>query len=474
MSRLNHNLTRHRVIDPIEYNSNTELISSKEYTRKTTGESYRVINLIPQSDRDGLKTDELNPSSLAVYRSVIIRNNHLLSVAPPKRISTQKFIEKYSLGRRNGEVGGGSDGGHVGTIYVNEIIEGTMINLFFDSKIGDWEIATKSAVGGNYCYFRTQYPEIGVNCIEMTFRNMFLEACIPNHDDRPEIGFGDWTSYLDRDLVYSFVLQHPLNHIVGWIDSPKVYLVSVFRKHANKKPIEKKEKEEILVSRMTLEENVEEEMEEIENVIEYISPLEYESWEMFSHIPIYFPKWIPFQGNDEGNGNEYYSELMHGMSNRGFAYPGVMITELTTGDRCRIDNPEYLRALEVRGNHPNMQYHYLDMLKKNGIAEFLAYFPMYYDIFSRFYMQLSIFVHNVHQAYVDRYILKVVVEGCVPKKYAPHVWRLHHQVYLPRVMETGRGMVVGHTIGRFVVRNEIVWEYIMGLKVSEIMIYLNM
>ena len=49
-----------------------------------------------------------------------------------------------------------------------------MVNLFYDSRIRKWEIATKGAIGGNYWYYRNSYD--GDNKSQLTFRQMFLES----------------------------------------------------------------------------------------------------------------------------------------------------------------------------------------------------------------------------------------------------------------------------------------------------------
>ena len=61
---------------------------------------------------------------------------------------------------------------------INEIIEGTMINLFYSSneKGGAWEIATKSTVGGNVVFYAPKNPKDTVEIRDKdTFRNMFFE-----------------------------------------------------------------------------------------------------------------------------------------------------------------------------------------------------------------------------------------------------------------------------------------------------------
>jgi hypothetical protein len=249
-------------------------------------------------------------------------------------------------------------------------------------------------------------------------------------------GLKPWLKTLDRNMVYSFVLQHPLNHIVGWVPAPKLWLVAVYK-------------------RVVVDGGV---------AFEYVSPLEYESWPVFGGgcVAVHFPKWYPFHG-----GNTGYAELEALVAGMPMDVPGVMVTHLGSGDRCRIDHPKYMEALAVRGNHPNLQYHYLTMLKgmgNAGVDEFLEYFPWYEGVFQRFYWQLVEFVRGVHQAYVDRYIRRIAVEGEVSKRYAPHIWRLHNQVYLP-------GVDVGQKV---VIRKEVVWGYVWGLEVKELMAYLNM
>jgi hypothetical protein len=384
------------------------------------------------------------------YRSVIARGTApaltVLSMGPPKGLEMRDFFEKYPVGPCQST---GSDFEDGLGLYVNEIIEGTMINLFFDPLVGKWEIATKGAVGGNYWYLRTQYPAVGLEGVQYTFRRMFLEACGVSGgaegvlQDIPFLN-EDSDSELDRGLVYSFVLQHPLNHIVCLIDTPAVYLVAVYRKWGS-----------LSFNETAGGANVGE-----WGRMEYISPLEYESMFEKRGTAIRFPKWIPFHGN-----RPYaYRNLVSWVEEGGYGFPGVMITHLASGDRCRVDNPDYLKAVAVRGNHPNLQYHYLTLLKDHpGVSEFLEYFPWYEGVFQRFYLQLVEFVRGVHQAYVDRYVQRIVAKGEVSKRYAPHIWRLHNQVYLP-------GVAVGQKV---VIRKEVVWGYVWGLEVKELMAYLN-
>ena len=127
----------------------------------------------------------LSDYSLGIYRSVVYKGEKLVCFSPPNSIPQPMFLEQHP------------------THTMEEFVEGTMVNAFFDTK---WVLCTKSSVGAN-CRFHDTAP---------TFRQMFLEAC-PNLD------------LLNPDYVYSFVLKHPRNRIVELVTTPQVYLVAMYR-----------------------------------------------------------------------------------------------------------------------------------------------------------------------------------------------------------------------------------------------------
>lgn len=127
----------------------------------------------------------LTDYSLGIYRSVVYKGTKLVCFSPPNSVPYPLFVEHHPA--------------HT----MEEFVEGTMVNAFYDTK---WVLCTKSSVGAN-CRFHDSAP---------TFREMFLEA-FPNLD------------LLNPEYVYSFVLKHPLNRIVEHVLTPQVYLVAVYR-----------------------------------------------------------------------------------------------------------------------------------------------------------------------------------------------------------------------------------------------------
>ena len=168
-------------------NFDKEFINSKIYKNKTNNAEYTILNynnLNENENKDNMK--------IGAYRSVIIDpvSKDILCFSPPKSISLNTFQSNFP------NIDTGSE-----NIEISTIIEGTMINLFYDFRISSWEIATKGAVGGNYWYYRNSYNE---DKKQFTFREMFLNTLgyESNHSLIEIQLFEDF----DKNYCYSFVL----------------------------------------------------------------------------------------------------------------------------------------------------------------------------------------------------------------------------------------------------------------------------
>jgi hypothetical protein len=139
--------------------------------------NYALVNYKKHEKYDGL------------YRSVIFKDKKVVCFSPPKSIPYTEFCEKNS----------------VSSIVVDEFIDGTMVNVFYDGDTNEWVIATRSIVGAK-CTFYSQ----------KTFHDMFHETNI------------DYVK-LNTSYCYSFVLQHPDNQIVTPVTNPALYLIAVYQ-----------------------------------------------------------------------------------------------------------------------------------------------------------------------------------------------------------------------------------------------------
>lgn len=386
--------------------NNNDKIKSKIYKPKCSSIEYKILNY------DNTIVCN-NDNKLGMYRSVIVSHpeNKIVSFAPPKSM-TLDFFKELNPDIQSPD------------IIVNEIIEGTMISLFYDQRIQSWEVASKGAVGCNYWFYRLQYDKITEKVEQPTFRKMFLDVFNSSDKDINDMVF---LQNFSKEYCYTFVLQHPSNHIVLNISKPTLYLVSVYQ------------------------------IKE-QQVISIPAPV-YEKWDSFINLYglIEFPKKFDDQQVSYETLEEKYCS-----PNSPHDLVGLMITNFKTGMRTCLENPTYKEVCELRGNNPNLQYQYLCLLRMSKVMEFLNYFPQYKEIFYRFFKQFQDFITNIHQSYVSYYVKKNGQK--ISKKYFPLIYKLHHDVYLPSLAEGNE---------KIIMRRSEIGKRIGQMAPIEIIYYLN-
>lgn len=391
-----------------EYYIDTEnysqtVIKTKTYSKN--GIDYKILNY----DKNILCNDDMNSK---LYRSIIVSSpdNKILTFSPSKSTDIDIFKAKYSELNDN--------------IFVNEMIEGTMINLFYDNRTNQWDIATRGAVGGSYFYYRNQYEEDPDKTKKQpSFYQMFLDGlrCVEGQ----KLNELSLLEYLPKTYSYSFVLQHPDNHIVLKITEPKVYLVAVYELKNN-------------------------------NTVKYIKPTEYESWRIFQYINgvIHFPISYTFKTYDDIT-NEFTSIQTD------YNKLGVMLTNMENGERSAIKNPTYDSIKTLRGNNPNLQYQYLCLRRMGKVKDFLYYFPQYKHVFFNFRQEYNDFISNVHTSYVTYYVQKQNVK--ISKKYFTHIYKIHHELYLPS-LQTDEPLII---------RIRVIKDYFEKMEPRELIYHLH-
>ena len=386
---------------------NDKLVRKNHKTRKCG--DYSLIRY----DKEFVADSDLD---IRKYRSVIVSyiSNHLLSFTPPKSIHVEQFRTMYpSI----------SDGETSYDFLITDAIEGTMISLFYDKDIGTWEIATKSSVGCDYFFYRTEY--YNEHKTQPTFKAMFLEALTSSPLD--DLNDSCVLKCFPKNYSYTFVLQHPQNHMVLNIEKPKLYLVAVYDIHDDKAIT--------------------------------IPQIVYQEWDCFTNLT----GLIDFPGQYQGFS---YNDLIDKFASihSDHNHMGVMITNMISGHRCSIKNPVYENVRLLRGNNPSLQYHYLCLRRMGKVQEFLLFFPMYKKLFYTFYDQFTAFVNDLHASYISYYILKNT-EPPISKKYMGHIYKLHHSIYLPSVRNPEMVKVI--------ITKHVVREYMDSLDPGAVLFYLN-
>jgi len=366
-------------------------------------------------------------------RSVIVNENEtrLLSFSLPKSVSINIFKEKYEYLNDS-------------KFIITEIIEGTMINLWWDLEQEKWEISTKKAVSGNYTYFKNPLVKK-----QKTFKEMFIDVIggfeSPNFDEMAN---------LNKNMFYSFVIKHPENHIVHTVLRPTLYLVAVYEKTGDWE-------------------------------VKYIPQTVFMKWNILPKSNIKFPMifecistyeniYMEIEKQNIKTGNaiaNFSSSLVMDLDtnnvdeNETNYTMGIMITDTETGTRTKVENTIYKYFKELRGNHPSYKYKYYELIFSNRLAEFIYIFPQYTDLFLKFEEEFNIFVNSIYWYYVNKYILKKpdVLNGNIPYQYSFHINHLHYNVYLP-FLKAGQK--------KKITRN-FVYEYVWEMPIKSILYWLN-
>jgi hypothetical protein len=366
---------------------------NKVECKTSNNQRYKVIRY----DKNFLSVDLV--STYGLCRSVILNsNNDVVSIAPPKSIPTDDFIRRYP---ENTE-----------SIRAEEFIEGTMINVFWDPKIGlsgSWEISTRNTVGATSSFYKTANTK--------TFRSMFLEAAKENNL---------FLDKLNQVYSYSFVLQHPQNRIVVPFNKPNLYLVALYR-------IDNSNKDNVLVY--------------------YIDINEVKKYD-WNGATIQFPQFYEFKK---------YSVLIEKYASMNTSYDtlGFVLYNTVTGERAKIRNPVYEQVRNLRGNQPKLQYQYLCLRMEGKVGDFLNFYPENKKDFSDFRDQLHLFTQTLFSNYVFCYIKKEKPLIDFSQQYRTHMFNIH-QHYLNVLREQ-----------KFFVTNSVVIKYVNNLHPSLLMYCLN-
>lgn len=348
------------------------------------GKTYHIIKYNKAKLNEEHILDNTLNFTRGLCRSIIFSNNKINVFSPPRSISLDSFENCFASNE----------------CLAEEFIEGTMINVFYDYDIEKWNIATKTSVGGDIKYFLEQ----------PTFNKMFTEVCEYLQLD---------LNSLNREYIYSFVMQHPHNRFVLPIKEMRLYLIAVYK---------------------------------IDNldVIE-VPPDQY----LMLNIDLnkfWYPykfTFVSFQALKDH----------YGTMNADITYAGIVIRH-NSGVRTKIRNPSYTYIKFLRGNNTKLQYQYLALRKSNRVKEYLLYYPEAKKLFTQFRTQLHDLTDTLYSNYVNCYIKKEKPLREYPAQFRSHMYNLHKQ-YLAIKQENG-----------YIHRYSVI-SYINSLEPAQLMYTLN-
>ena len=303
-------------------------------------------------------------STLGLVRSIIICDGNVVAFSPPKSLPYKDFLTANPSEE----------------CFAEDFIDGTMINLFYNQKVNDWVISTRSRVGADTLFFvmdtndtNADVTNADVTNTKRTFKDMFYEAAqIANLD----------FSRLDNNWCYSFVLQHPNNRIVTPIDFPKLFLIRAYN--------------------INNETNL---------VTEVASEVLLNNSGGFWNSGILHPQRYVIDNYD--NLADYYNNAV-----TPFYCVGIVVNSAT--GRTKIRNKNYETIRELRGNQSRLQYHYLTFRKGGRVREFLAFYPEFANHFSEYRKTIHEYTSALYSNYIKCFIRKER-----PLKEYPYEFKVH-------------------------------------------------
>lgn len=351
-------------------------------------------------------------NTLSKCRSIVLRNNKVVVYSPEKSLTFDKYksISTESIS------------------WMEDFIDGTMINVFFDDINNIWEICTRSTVGGNILFFNDikNYNYFNLNQQDfehynnITFRSMFFEAC-------NSCNFN--LNTLDKKYSYTFVLQHPFNRIVTPITYPTIYLIKVYNINTDNN-----------MNVTVIEKNI----NEFYNENKYI----------FNDTRVLFPNKYEIINDFNTILNFYNSFTID------YHIVGIVICD-KNGNRTKIRNPNYEKVRKLRGNQPKLQYNYLSLRKENKLNEFLSHYPEHTILFRKFQTLLYNYTDELYRNYISCYIKKDKMLKDYDFQYKTHMYNLH-QKYITELKHSNK-----HIDKKFVI------EYINSLEPAQQMFVIN-
>jgi hypothetical protein len=374
-----------------------------------TNKKWKVganVHSILKYNTGEIKCDELQ--TLGLLRSVVLdKYGKIMAYSPPKCVVPSADELNIRFSDTN--------------IMVEEFVEGTMFNVFYHKPNGQdegagWELATKSCVGGNIVFHSVANktaapaettepaPTIETEPVideRKTFRRMFLECM--NH-----VGL-DFDA-LQKDCSYSFVMQHPNNHIVRNIVAPALCLIAVYKVDNENLVIEEQCRDEHL-ARI--------------NAFRASSTL--------VQLPHRFTDGL-------GVLQEQYVSL-----NAPYDFPGLVCREKSTGARFKFRNPNYERIKNLHGSEPKLQFQYLSLRQQGEVKEYLKLHPEHRAAFQKSKDQLHAYTNQLFSNYIGCYVRKERPFAEYPAEFKTHMFKLHER-YLKELREKKEHITLGQTI----------------------------
>ena len=370
--------------------------------KKIPNENIHYSKYLIKYKKSKLTSDNID--SVGKYRSVIVFKDNktdqykIKCFSPPKSSNYNLFIEQN----------------YFNECIITEMVDGTMINLFYDEYSDEWVPCTKSNIGAN-CKFN-------LDC-QKTFKDMFMDAF-----EAENLNF----DMFQKNYSYSFVMQHPENRIVVPVDKPKLFCTNVYKFN---------DSDNMIVQDIT---------NEVLNEMQIRKP---ESFKYDCFMQLF--------GTAEEGVNEWL-ELTSICSESILRYDIVGYNIYNkNGMRVKIRNLSYEHVKRLKGNGQKSLFTYLSLRNNDNLYEFMEYFPEYKEQFDEYKNRLYAWTEKLYAYYVACFIEKTSTLKNANYEFKPILYDIQNK-YLNELRPNGRK-----------VNFKFIVEYIKKMPVQKIMFSMN-
>jgi hypothetical protein len=202
---------------------------------------------------------------------------------------------------------------------------------------------------------------------------------------------------LQKDCCYSFVMQHPNNHIVRHITEPTLYLIAVYKADNENLVVEEQCRDEHL-ARINGN-NINNSNSNEKTLVRL--PLQFTDVELRVLQDIYTSANAPYD------------------------FPGLVCRERSTGARFKFRNPNYELAKNLRGSEAKQLFQGLSLRQQGKVNEHLNLYPEHSKAFERVQAQLHAYATQLFETYIGCYVKK---DRPFPAEFKTPMFHLH-QLY---------------------------------------------
>ena len=276
---------------------------------------------------------------------------------------------------------------------IQQQIDGTMVNMFYNTLTSEWCISTRTVINAN-CRWKS--PK--------TFSEMFYEIV----EDECNKATGVSNSHdvffdqFSKDTSYSFVIQHKENRIVSHITDNSLWLVDAYKLDWN--------------------------CEDNTNIVEQVDLDNYYKTIKESRVDKQVVGFtIPYKQKIKSNVSK--SDLWKGdvkdSLNEKLHWSNRFVVKYC-GHRVNIENTQYDEVKKLKGNSNNKLFTYIDQRYKGIIKDYLKYFPEDGIDYNHYREKIHILTQELYNFYNSTFKQKTTsLKNDVPYQLKPLCYELH-------------------------------------------------